>query len=74
MVAKPIADISSDFGKVRNTSPEFLDGVAALDADVQAVAEVAESAAVKDFARQMNKLLKRIDNGAVLSTGCFRAC
>lgn len=71
LVAKPMAAISADFGKVRNTSPEFIDAVASLDEEVQATAGVAESLAVKDFARQMNKLLKRIDNGAIYPPGAL---
>lgn len=71
LVAKPMAEISSDFGKIRNTSPAFLDAVAALDEEVKSIASLAESAAVNDFARQMNKLLKRIDNGAIYPPGAL---
>ncbi len=70
-VAAPLAAISSDFGKIRNAGPAFLADIKALDDEVKQVAGAAESAAVKDFARNMNKLLKRIDNGVVFPPGAL---
>ena len=72
LVAEPLSDISSEFGKIRNTSQSFLDDIAELDSDVQAFAGTAGSAAVTDFARQMNKLLKRIDNGSIFPPGAMQ--
>lgn len=63
--AEPLKEISAAFGKVRNVSPSFVDAVAELDSDVKAFAVSADSDAVNDFSRQMNKLLKRIDNGNI---------
>lgn len=71
LVAKPMATISSDFGKVRNTSPAFLDAVAALDDEVQSIASQTDSVGVTAFARQLNKMLKRIDNGAIYPPGAL---
>ena len=70
-VATPMKEISSDFGKLRNTSAKFFEAIATLEADVQAIAE-GESEAVVGFARDMNKLLKRIDNGAVFPPGALQ--
>lgn len=71
-VAAPLAEISSDFGKIRNASPAFLADIKQLDDDVQAMAATAGSEAVQDFARQTNKLLKRIDNGVIFPPGALQ--
>jgi len=69
-VAEPMSDISSDFGKLRNASADYIDAIAVLDADVQAAAE-GQSPAVQNFARDVNKLMKRLDNGAVFPPGAL---
>lgn len=71
LVAEPMKEVATAFGKIRNNGPEFLDSIAVLDTQVQAVADASDSAAVKNFARQMNKLLKRIDNGVVFPPGAL---
>lgn len=70
--AAPMALVASDFGKIRNTSPDFLARIAELDEAMQAYAEASDSALVQDFARDVNKLLKRIDNGAVYPPGALQ--
>ncbi|MDB4223094.1 ABC transporter permease [Granulosicoccus sp.] len=72
-VAAPMAEISKDFGKIRNTSAEFLSEVDAINTDVKAIGEQSESPAVQAFAKDMNKLLKRIDNGAVFPPGSLNS-
>jgi len=70
-VAPMLKDLSTEFRKVRNISPEFIADVKSLDEDVEAFAQSADSVAISGFARQMNKLLKRIDNGLVFPPGAL---
>ncbi len=66
-VAPELTQISSDFVKVRNTNPAFLEEVAALDAEIKAIPK--DEKVVSDFGKQLNKMLKRIDDGAVFPPG-----
>jgi taurine transport system permease protein len=68
-VAAPMRDISRDFGKIKNANAEFLSEVEAINAEVKALAKQSESLAIQAFAKDINKLLKRIDNGAVFPPG-----
>lgn len=70
-LAGPLDGISAQFGKLRNTGPEFVAAVGELDADVKAFAASADSDAISAFARQMNKLLKRVDNGNIFPPGAL---
>ncbi|MFT6304414.1 MAG: taurine transport system permease protein [Granulosicoccus sp.] len=64
-VAEPMRGISSDFRKIKNTSAEFLREVEAINAEVKAMGDQSESPAIQAFSKDINKLVKRIDNGAV---------
>jgi len=66
-IAPDLEEISSDFASVRNTNPTFLADVAALEADIKAIPAGEE--VVEDFGKQLNKMLKRIDDGAVFPPG-----
>lgn len=68
-VAEPMRMISSDFGRIRNISADFKIEVDAINAEVEAIGDQSASAAVQGFAKDINKLLKRIDNGAVFPPG-----
>ena len=70
-VAAPMAEISRDFSKIRNTNAQFVEDVSTLDAELKALSEGSESAGVVAFARDMNKLLKRVDNGAIFPPGAL---
>ena len=66
-VAPELEAISTDFAGVRNTSPAFLAAVETLGNDIKAIN--GNEKAVKDFGKQLNKMLKRIDDGAVFPPG-----
>jgi len=68
-IAKPMANVSSEFGKIRNTNADFLAKVDTLNNELKEISDTTESAAVKAFARDLNKLVKRVDNGAVFPPG-----
>jgi len=68
-VAPEMEAIAADYTKVRNTSPAFLEKVAALEVDIKAIDSDEES--VVDFGKQLNKMLKRIDDGAVFPPGAL---
>ena len=70
-VADPLADISSDFRRIRNTPEDFVAAVESLETDIEAFADGAESSAVGNFARQLDKLLARVDDGAVFPPGAL---
>jgi len=70
-VATPMSEISSAFTKIRNTNASFLAEVDELSEELKAVGEGSQSEAVKDITRDMNKLLKRVDNGAVFPPGAL---
>ena len=60
-----LSDIAADFRRIRNLSERFERGVAELDGELEALGEGAESEAVRDFVRQLDKLLKRLDDGTI---------
>lgn len=68
-IAPSLEEISSDFVQVRNTNPAFLAEVESLAADIKAIPT--GEAVVKDFSKQLNKMLKRIDDGAVFPPGAL---
>ncbi len=68
-VAPELEAISSDFTKVRNTSPQFLAEVESLNADIKTLSD--NDSSLKDFGKQLNKMLKRIDDGAVFPPGAL---
>lgn len=67
--AMPLAQIASDFVKIRNQSPRFLSDVEALYTAIDSAAASVESPAAKSLARTLDKLLKRVDNGQVFPPG-----
>ncbi len=69
-VAPELTEISSDFVGVRNTSPAFLAEVEALEAELKAIGK--EPEVVDDFRKQLNKMLRRIDDGAVFPPGALQ--
>jgi len=68
-IAVPLSEISKDFGKIKNTNDEFLGEVDAINAEIKALGDQSDSPAVQAFAKDVGKLLKRIDNGAVFPPG-----
>lgn len=68
-VAAPMEEISSTFGNIKNTNADFLSEVDALNTEIEAIGEQSESPAVQAFAKDVNKLLKRIDNGSIFPPG-----
>ncbi len=70
-VAKPMAEVSKDFSKIRNTNEQFIVDVETLDQELKDLSAASNSDAVKNFARDMGKLLKRVDNGAVFPPGAL---
>jgi len=70
-VAKPLAEIASDYVKIRNTSPAFDAEVQSLTDDIAAINASAESSPVRDYAKQLTKILKRIDDGAIFPPGAL---
>jgi len=70
-IAKPMSEISSTFTKIRNTNANFLAEVDLLAEDLKTLADQSESDPVKAITRDMNKLLKRVDNGAVFPPGAL---
>ncbi len=70
-IAKPMSEISSTFTKIRNTNASFLAEVDLLAEDLKTLADQSESDPVKAITRDMNKLIKRVDNGAVFPPGAL---
>lgn len=72
-VAPIIAEISKDFGKVRNTGGQFDQRIASIDQQLkllqekltQSSLEGAELEEREQFLKQANKMFKRIDDGTV---------
>ncbi len=71
-VAKPLSDISDDYIKIRNKSPEFIAETEALSDEIKALSTGASSDAVKNFAKQLSKLLKRVDDGVIFPPGALK--
>lgn len=67
--AAPIKEIAKDFSKIRNQSPTFLAQIESLNEQVKAGEAAVQSAGAKDFTKQLNKLLKRIDDGTIFPDG-----
>ncbi len=68
-IAPELTEIAKEYIDVRNNSPAFLDNVAALETDIAALGKSVP--AVDDFRKQLNKMLKRIDDGAVFPPGAL---
>ncbi len=62
-ITPELTEIASDYIEVRNTSPAFLDSVADLETDIGALGK--SEPAIDNFRKQLNKMLKRIDDGAI---------
>lgn len=68
-IAPDLEQISSDFIGVKNINPAFLAKVEALAADIKALPPGEK--VFQDFGKQLNKMLKRIDDGAVFPPGAL---
>ena len=68
-VAPDLGDIASDYAAIRNTSPAFLEEVATLEAEIKALGKSDE--AIDDFRKQLNKMLKRIDDASIFPPGAL---
>lgn len=66
-VAKELSDIAKLYSATRNTNPAFLAEVDALDGEIKAIDK--DDPTVENFRKQLNKMLKRIDDGAVFPPG-----
>lgn len=70
-MAKEVQTVASDFRKIRNKSPYFLAQVEQLKQQVQQLADAAKQAPDEfaaeraDFAKNLDRLLKRIDDGLI---------
>lgn len=68
-IAPELTQIADDYVAVRNTSPAFLAEVESLESAIKALGK--EDKPVDDFRKQLNKMLKRIDDGAVFPPGAL---
>jgi len=68
-IAPELTEIADEYVATRNNSPAFLDEVAAIDAEIKALGK--DDEAVDDFRKQLNKMLKRIDDAAVFPPGAL---
>ncbi|MBX2823792.1 MAG: ABC transporter permease [Gammaproteobacteria bacterium] len=78
-ITPALTDIASDFSKIRNNSPEFLARVENLktrlatlrEAIQQNLDDPAEAARRGDLVKQLDKTLKRIDDGTIFPPGAL---
>ena len=68
-IAPELTEIAADYIDVRNASPAFLESVAALQGDIGALGK--SIPVIDDFRKQLNKMLKRIDDGAIFPPGAL---
>ena len=62
-IVDPLRDASSEFGRVRNRSDAFDERMDTLDERIEAAADAATTPPVRGLTRQLDKILKRIDDG-----------
>lgn len=68
-VAPELADASKDFSRTRNVDPAFETEVEATETGIAAASDAATTDAGRDVARQLDKLVARIDDGNVFPPG-----
>lgn len=70
-VAGPLSDISKDFAKIRNLSDSFEAEIEAIGSELERLADTTDGEAVPNFTRQLDKLLKRVDDGTIFPPGAL---
>jgi len=66
-VAPELEEIADDYIKIKNGGPAFLEEVAALEEEINAIPK--DDGELGNMRKQLNKMLKRIDDGAVFPPG-----